>query len=126
MCAYWWSLVICGGSCPVVKMQVKHFGRMWLKIVREKREIEIILYLKWVQVYKGWRHFYFQPISGLVAFIGGLRLLCIWLKQKRSVVVCEGCRNRVPRTGRLQQTFTVSQLWSLQVPDQAVSRVGFF
>lgn len=52
-------------------MQLKHFGRIWLKRVRENREIEIILYLKWVKVYKSWRHFYFQLVSGLVAFIGG-------------------------------------------------------
>lgn len=59
-----------------------------VKITRENREIKIILYLKWVKVYKSCRHFYFQLISGFLAFIGGLRLLNIWLGKKRSVVVC--------------------------------------
>lgn len=71
----------------MVKMQVKHFGQIWLKIVRENREIKIILYLKWVQVYKSCRHFYFQLISGFLAFTEGLSLLKIWLKKKQSAVV---------------------------------------
>lgn len=71
----------------MVKMQVKHFGQICLKIVRENREIKTILYRKWVQVYKNCRHFYFQLISGFLAFIGGLSLLKIWLKKKQSAVV---------------------------------------
>lgn len=59
------------------KMQVKHFGRIWLKIVRENGELKYILYGKWVKVCKSCRHFYFQLISRFLAFIGGLRLLNI-------------------------------------------------
>lgn len=61
--------------------------------MRENREIKYILYLKWVKVYKSCRHFYFQLISRLWAFIGGLRLLNIWLKKKWSMVVCLGGLN---------------------------------
>ena len=53
----------------MLKMQVKHFGRKRLKIVRENREIKMASYLKWVKVYKSGGHSYFRLTSGFGAVL---------------------------------------------------------